>query len=121
MSALNAAGASLTTADFFNLLVAQLQYQDPLDPMSDTDFINQLAELSTVSGIQTLNTNFSDMLSLQQLSGGSSLIGQTVNYTPSGSTTAAQGTVSALSINQGQVQLQINGQAVPLANVTGVQ
>ncbi len=57
----------LTNSDFFNLLVAQLQYQDPSNPMSSSDFVAQLAQLSTVNGIQSLNTNFSSLLSLQQL------------------------------------------------------
>jgi flagellar basal-body rod modification protein FlgD len=112
---------SLSNSDFFNLLVAQLQYQDPTNPMSSSDFVAQLAQLSTVNGIQSLNTNFSSMLSLQQLSGGSSLIGQTVSYLPTGTTTPVQGTVDSLSVNQGQVQLVVDGHAVPLSSVTGVQ
>lgn len=120
MSAIGSA-SQLTQADFLSLLVAQLKNQDPLNPMDQNAFVTQLAELSTVSGIQSLNTNFSNLLSLQQLSGGSSLIGKTVSFLPAGSSTTAQGTVGSLSVSQGNVQLTVDGKAVPLSSVTGVQ
>jgi len=44
----------LDQTDFLQLLVAQLQYQDPMDPMDDRDFIAQMAQFSTLSQMQTL-------------------------------------------------------------------
>lgn len=41
---------------FMTLLVAQMQNQDPMDPVSNSDLTAQLAQISTVSGIEELNT-----------------------------------------------------------------
>jgi flagellar hook assembly protein FlgD len=42
---------------FLNLLVTQLQFQDPLSPMEDTDFIAQLAQFSSLEQMQSMNMN----------------------------------------------------------------
>ncbi len=43
---------------FLELMVAQLEHQDPLSPQENGDFIAQLAQFSSVEGIQNLNTSF---------------------------------------------------------------
>jgi len=70
-SAASAAGAStglgqgLTETDFLTLLTTQLQHQDPLNPQSPSDLAAELAQFSTASGVQTLNTAFNSGSSLQ--------------------------------------------------------
>ncbi|MDL2306686.1 flagellar hook assembly protein FlgD [Desulfovibrio sp. OttesenSCG-928-C06] len=51
---------------FLKLLVAQLQYQDPLNPQEDTEFIAQLAQFTQVEEMQKMNTNFETMLGLEE-------------------------------------------------------
>jgi flagellar basal-body rod modification protein FlgD len=53
--------SSLTSSDFLNLLVNELQTQDPLDPTNSTDFINQLTSYANFDEQQTLNTNLSSL------------------------------------------------------------
>ncbi len=45
----------LGESDFLQLLAAQLQYQDPLEPTQDTDFIAQMAQFSSLQSMETLN------------------------------------------------------------------
>lgn len=116
-SSLSAAG--INQDQFLQLLVTQLRHQDPLNPTDGSQFAAQLAQFSTLDQLQQLNGHFSDMLSLQQLSGGSSLIGRKVRYKP-GAGAEIQGVVSSLGVANGKVQLLINGSQVPLAQVTGV-
>ena len=49
--------------DFLTLMVAQLQHQDPTKPMDNTEFVAQLAQFSTSTGVQELNESFSDLSS----------------------------------------------------------
>lgn len=51
----------LGQADFLELMVTQLQNQDPFKPMENGDFLAQMAQFSTVSGIEQLNSTMSDI------------------------------------------------------------
>jgi len=67
--------------EFLNLLVAQLNNQDPLSPQDNGEFIAQLAQFSQVEGIGQLNTSMESMLSGYQSSQAlqaSSLVGRKV-------------------------------------------
>ena len=54
---------SLGQADSLELMVAQLQNQDPSKPMDNNQFLSQMAQFSMVNGIDSLNTGFSNMSS----------------------------------------------------------
>jgi flagellar basal-body rod modification protein FlgD len=43
--------------EFLNLLVTQLRYQDPMEPMKDTDFVAQLAQFSSLEQLSSINTS----------------------------------------------------------------
>ncbi len=51
--------------DFMKLMVAQLQAQDPLDPMDNADFSAQLAQFSTLEQMQNVNKNIEELIKLQ--------------------------------------------------------
>ena len=46
--------------EFFELMVAQITNQDPLQPLTNEEFISQVAQLSTVSGVQSIERSISD-------------------------------------------------------------
>lgn len=105
---------------FLQLLVAQLQNQDPLDPVSDKDFISQLSTLNTVQGLQDLNASFSEMLKLQQLTQGAELIGKTISYTPTDGGAAKSGKVSSVSVQNGSYVLDVGSDKVGLSQIQSV-
>ena len=80
-SATNAAAASSTQDRFLKLLVTQMKNQDPLNPMDNAQVTSQMAQLSTVTGIDKLNVTLQalsdSMLSNQSLQA-SSMIGHGV-------------------------------------------
>lgn len=75
---------------FMKLLVAQLQNQDPLNPMDNSQMTSQLAQINTVNGIQQMNTTMSAMLTQNAATQASSMIGRTVQV-PTTSLTLASG------------------------------
>jgi flagellar basal-body rod modification protein FlgD len=105
---------------FLQLLVAQLQNQDPLDPISNQDFIAQLATLNNVQGLQNLNASFGEMLKLQQLTQGADLIGKSVTYTPTGESESKTGTVSSVVVQDGNYVLEVGTDRVGLSQIQTV-
>jgi len=118
--------AQLNMQQFLSLMTEQLENQDPLDPMSDSDFFAQMAQLGQVEGMQQLTASSS----VQQAQ---SLMGQTVIGTASGTNASGNqvsnlvsGTVQSLSIQNGVYYLgvqQANGNVVqvPLNTVQAVE
>jgi flagellar basal-body rod modification protein FlgD len=73
--------AALTQTDFIQLLTAQLQYQSPTNPADPTQLASEFAQISTVDGINQLNTTVSSIQSgdtASQLAQASSLVGKQV-------------------------------------------
>lgn len=60
-------GQTLGKQDFLKLLTTQLTNQDPLSPQDSTAFIAQLAQFSTVEGINNLQTSQSHLQASQML------------------------------------------------------
>ena len=73
--------ATVTSDRFLKLLVAQMQNQDPLNPMDNAQVTSQMAQINTVTGIDKLNTSvqsLSAQFMQQQAVQGASLIGHNV-------------------------------------------
>jgi len=67
--------------DFLKLMMTQLRNQDPFKPLESGEFLSQIAQFSTVSGIQDLESSFSSLatnLVSNQALQASSLVGRTV-------------------------------------------
>lgn len=121
------AGTPTTTSEtsrdqFLQLLVTQLQNQDPLEPVKQEDFIGQLAQFSTLEGIENLNSSFESMLQANdsilratQLSQGSALIGREVQY--SGDAGDTSGVVEAVEFGGDTVSVVVNGTAVSVDRI----
>lgn len=71
-------GNNLGKNAFLELLTTQLQYQDPLNPMDNTQFISQMAQFTSLEQMENMNANMTQFLRIQGLSEGASLIGKTV-------------------------------------------
>jgi len=92
--------------DFLNLLVKQLEYQDPLNPMESTEFTAQLAQFSSLEQL----TNVNDNLKYLQLYESSINNAQAVNFI--GKMVTASG--NSISVNDGtpnEIQFDLDGDA----------
>ncbi len=113
-------GSGFGQDQFLQILVAQLQHQDPLDPVAPGDFINQLSSLSTVQGLQQLNASFSEMLKMQTLTQGVDLIGKTIEYVPAGGGANLTGKVDSVTVDNGQFVLKVGGESIGLDQLVSV-
>lgn len=82
---------SLGQDAFMQLLITQLQHQDPLKPKEDTEFIAQLAQFSSLEKLTTMNQNIEYMLLLlaQGMQGGGN--GNGDEGTPTGDDSSTNG------------------------------
>ena len=103
---------------FLHLLVTQLQYQNPLEPTSQEDFLTQLSQFSMLEGIDNLNLNFEQMLKVQELSQGAQLVGRTAEYVTNDG--VERGVVESARLFNGELVLGIDGQFVSLNDILGI-
>jgi len=109
----NSSSKTINQGDFLKLLVAQLAAQDPMNPESNTDFIGQMAQFSTLQATQSMQQNMSSMEA-------GDFLGRTVNVQDSDGT-ISQGIVSQLQLNSGTPSIIVNGAAYTLSQVLSVQ
>lgn len=77
----NAKRAELNQEDFLTLMITQLKHQDPFKPLDPAQYVGQLAQFSSVSGLSEMNkqiTALTNSLRGNQVLDGASLIGRTV-------------------------------------------
>ena len=99
---------SLGENAFLQLLVTQMQHQDPTQPQSNTQFIAQLAQFTSVEQMTNVATTNNQLEAFQ-------LLGHTVSVKYNG--TSDSGVVSSVATNSGSPMLTINGNAYPLSSV----
>jgi flagellar basal-body rod modification protein FlgD len=107
----SAGSSSLGKDDFLKILMAQLQNQDPLNPMQDQDFISQMATFSSLEQMTNLNSsvdNFIKFAQQNQFMQASSMIGKTVTYLDEqqNENTAV---VKSVLFKDGTTSFQLNG------------
>src|SRR3954447_2288003 len=65
---------------FLQLLVAQLQYQDPSNPADTSTFLNQTAMLSQVQTMNGMSDTLASLTAIQQGQAATGLIGKQITY-----------------------------------------
>ena len=111
--------SGLDDDDFMKLLLAQIQNQNPLEPMDNQEFMSQLTQMNSLNVLKSIDANMENLLTEDQFSNAAAMIGKEVEYTLGGDTTLS-GTVSAVSIEDGIVMLTIDGVQIPLSDVTKI-
>jgi len=82
---------------FLQLMITQMKNQDPLAPQSNSEFVAQLAQFSSVQGLEKLNTNFntfSSSFNSNQALQASSLVGRSVSVETDTSMLVDKGIIS---------------------------
>ena len=110
---------SLNQDAFLKLLVAQLKYQDPLNPADGAEFLAQTAQFTMVEKLTTMVTQGEETARSQQETQAAQLVGKQVTYVNS-SGEKTEGTVESTSFSDDGQTLVIDGKSVELDAVTGV-
>lgn len=113
----NQRGSSeLGKEEFLQLLVCQLQNQDPLNPQSDTEFISQLAQFSSLEQMTNMNTTMTNTSAYGLV--GKEVIVSTTDST--GSVKETRGVVDYVQMKNGEAYLCIDGQTYSIDDLVQV-
>ncbi|MEE3392242.1 MAG: flagellar hook capping FlgD N-terminal domain-containing protein [Lachnospiraceae bacterium] len=99
------ASSKLGKDDFLKLLVTQMQYQDPLSPQDNTEYVAQLAQFSELEQMQNVSSSVSD-------SSAYALIGKYVSINhedEDGTNNTVEGKISSVVKQDGKLKVTVNG------------
>ena len=112
-------GSSSDKEMFLNLMVAQLRYQDPMNPADSGEFLAQNAQFTSLEKMQDVADQTAALLSAQISFGAAGMVGKNVSYVNSDGTTAS-GVVGSVSYSASGPQLQIGDTSVTLGQISTI-
>ena len=110
----------LNTGDFINLMMTQLQHQDPMNPTSSDQLMSQMSQIGQMQATSQLQTTMQTLTTQSQIGAASSLIGKQVAGLDINSNPVS-GQVSTVQVSSSGVTLTLaSGGQLSLGNVTGI-
>jgi flagellar basal-body rod modification protein FlgD len=106
---------------FLKLLITQLKFQDPMNPMEDRDFVTQLAQFSSLEQLEKLGNGFENLGQGEIASQAVSLIGKKIEYIDPEVENPIEGTVSAVKFEDGAPLLVVGDKKIMPAQVITVK
>jgi len=117
-TATTAPDQTMNSSMFLQLLVTQLQNQDPSNPMDTDQMVSQTTELSIMEQLESLSSTQNQSFALQMRAAASELLGQKVSYKNSDGDSVS-GTVSSISFANDVPMLTVGTDQVSLDDLTG--
>lgn len=117
------ATTSATSEDkqmFLELMVAQLRYQDPLNPADSGEFLAQSAQFTSLEKMQDVSDRVGALLGSQMAFGAGAMVGQKVSWIDTDGVTTHAGTISGVTFGAEGPVFDIDGTQVPLAQLLSV-
>lgn len=112
---------ALDANQFLKLLVTQLEYQDPMNPISDMDYSAQLAHFSELEQSIAMNKNMKALYTESAIAQAASLIGKQVYSVHPDTKENTTGVVQGVALDEGVPMLLLNdGTSVSLFTVVGI-
>ncbi len=97
--------STINQEDFIRLFLTQLQFQDPLEPVDNREFLAQLAQFTSLEQSRQTSQNTTDLLSMTATTQAVSLLNRRVEV--QGLATPFTGTVFAVQFNSSGAQLSL--------------
>lgn len=101
-------GNQFSSDTFYKLLAAQLQYQDPMESMDNTQMILQMAQFATIEQLNNLNQQFTMFMEMSTVQDGAALVGKEVKVGLDDDTTIT-GTVNKVGFSSSGTLVEIDG------------
>ncbi len=123
VSQASSATSSLGGDDFFKLLIAELTNQDPLEPTSNQDLLNQISSIRDIELSSSLSSSLDSLTEQQRFASSAGLIGRFVNgKSDEEGAPPLSGTVTAIRFDaEGNAILELEGgETLPLDRVSSV-
>ena len=121
MSDISATNSSTLKTDFMTLLVNQLRYQDPLEPMNNNEMTAQLAQLSQLEQMESANSFSQQLLQATQRAEATDLIGKRVIFTPTDAEEPMTALVDGIDLSGPSVMvITAGGQRVAMDAIQGI-
>ena len=118
-SATNSSNSAMQMEDFLQLLTSQISNQDPLEPMKDTEFISQMANIASLEQMQQFTKGFETFADTQKDLVAQAYLGKQVNISENGED--ASGIVDAVEMSEsGDVFITVGGKNYLPSNITKV-
>lgn len=115
---------TMAPEDFLQILIKQLQYQDPMEPMDNEQLLGQISEIRSMEMSVTLTDALKNLTDQQRIGSAASMIGQYVTGTltaKDGSETTLAGMVRGIRFKDGEPILELDrGVTLPLKDLTDV-
>ncbi|MCZ4497972.1 MAG: flagellar hook capping protein [Marmoricola sp.] len=113
--------ASKDKDTFLQLLVAQMRYQDPMNPTDSSQFLSQSAQFTALEKMQDVADKTAQLFQAQVSFGASSLIGKTVSWTDPTDKTTKTGAVTGVTFGADGPVLDVGAKdPLPIASVLSV-
>jgi flagellar basal-body rod modification protein FlgD len=111
---------ALSSGDFMNLMITQLQHQDPLSPTDSNQLLQQISEISTLQSNQSLQTSLAGLTLQQSIGAGGNLIGKLVNGLDANGQPVS-GQVIGVKVQNQKVLLALDSNVdIPMENITAI-
>jgi flagellar basal-body rod modification protein FlgD len=111
--------AALTAQDFLKMLITELQNQDPTQPVSNSELLQQLSQMQSLQSNVELNTTLTNFSNNQQMSSGAGFLGKVISGTDSNNNPVS-GVADSVFLQNGTLMIGVGNSAISIANVTGV-
>jgi flagellar basal-body rod modification protein FlgD len=111
--------SGLSLDDFFQLMISELQNQDPLNPLENHQLLQQISQIQEYGATQKLTQTLDAVLLGQNLSNATGLIGRFV-YALSDEGNDVLGVVNRVSVAQNDVRVHVGNEEVKLGNIREV-
>ena len=110
---------NVTMSDFLNLLVTELQNQDPMNPMDDTQILQEVSQIKEIESNQRLSDTLTSMQTQQDLVAASTMLQKTITgLADSGNTVTGQ--VDKVTVDSSGVKVCVGSDTISLANISEV-